>query len=111
MLLYILAAMIRLAYFNVDEEERQKKEEGSRLFYSGVPVTSASLVFPTVMLFQYIIPVDITMVYFAFMIVLGFAFLSRIQIKKPGFKGLMIMVGIGVVEFILLFLAWNVFQG
>ena len=111
MLLYILAAMIRLAYFNVDEEERQKKEEGSRLFYSGVPVTSASLVFPTVMLFQYIIPVDITMVYFAFMIVLGFAFLSRIQIKKPGFKGLMIMVGIGVVELILLFLAWNVFQG
>jgi CDP-diacylglycerol--serine O-phosphatidyltransferase len=111
MLLYILAAMIRLAYFNVDEEERQKKEEGVRLFYSGVPVTSASLVFPTVMLFQYIIPVDITMVYFAFMIVLGFLFLSRLQIKKPTFKGLMIMVGIGVVEFILLFVAWNMFQG
>ena len=51
------------------------------------------------------------MVYFAFMIVLGFAFLSRIQIKKPTFKGLMIMVGIGIVEFILLFVAWNMFQG
>ena len=110
MLLYILSAMIRLAYFNVDEEERQKKEEGTRLFYSGVPVTSASLVFPTVMLFQYIVPVDITMVYFAFMIVLGFAFLSKIQIKKPTFKGLMIMVGIGIVEVVLLFIAWNMNQ-
>ena len=109
MLLYILAAMIRLEYFNVEEEERQKKEEGVRLFYCGVPVTSASLVFPTVMLFHYIVPVDITMVYFAFMIVLGFLFLSRIQIKKPGFKGIMVMVGIGLVEFILLFVAWQVF--
>ena len=110
MLLYMLAAMIRLAYFNVEEEERQKKDDGVRKFYCGVPVTSASLVFPTVMLFQYILPVDITMVYFAFMIVLGFAFLSKIQIKKPGFKGIMIMVGIGVVEFIVLFAAWQFFQ-
>ena len=110
MLLYMLAAMIRLAYFNVEEEERQKSEDGVRKFYCGVPVTSASLVFPTVMLFQYILPVDITMVYFAFMIVLGFAFLSKIQIKKPGFKGIMVMVGIGIVEFIILFIAWQFFQ-
>jgi CDP-diacylglycerol--serine O-phosphatidyltransferase len=110
MLLYMLAAMIRLAYFNVEEEERQKCEDGVRKFYCGVPVTSASLVFPTVMLFQYILPVDITMVYFAFMIVLGFAFLSKIQIKKPGFKGIMVMVGIGIVEFIILFIAWQFFQ-
>ena len=111
MLLYILAAMIRLAYFNVEEEERQKKETGIRAFYCGVPVTSASLLFPTVMLFQYIIPVDITMVYFAFMIVLGFAFLSRIQIKKPSFKGIMVLVAFGMIEFVLLFIAMKVFQG
>ena len=110
MLLYMLAAMIRLAYFNVEEEERQKKEDGVRLFYCGVPVTSASLVFPTVMLFQYIVPVDITMVYFAFMIVLGFAFLSRIQIKKPTLKGIIVMVSIGAVEFVTLLLFWLVFQ-
>ncbi len=102
MLLYILAAMIRLAYFNVEEEERQKTEEGCRKYYCGVPVTSAALVFPTILLMQYILPLDITMVYFAFMMLLGFLFLSKIQIKKPGLRGILIMVAIGVVEFLLL---------
>lgn len=102
MLLYMLAALIRLAYFNVEEEERQKNEEGGRKYYCGVPVTSSALVFPTILLLQYILPLDITMVYFAFMMLLGFLFLSKVQIKKPGLRGILIMVGIGAVEFILL---------
>lgn len=100
MLIYILAALIRLAYFNVEEEERQKRHEGEpRKYFTGVPVTSAALVFPTVMLFQYILPLDITMVYFAFMVLLSFLFLSKVHIKKPGTLGIVIMVLIGVCEF------------
>lgn len=102
MLLYILAAMIRLAYYNVEEEIRQKNETEARKYFCGVPVTSAALVFPTILLMQYILPLDVTMVYFAFMMLLGFLFLSNIQIKKPGFKGVMIMVIIGAIEFVLL---------
>ena len=37
MVLYVLAAMIRLAYFNVTEEDRQKEETGSRKYYTGLP--------------------------------------------------------------------------
>lgn len=102
MLLYILAAMIRLAYFNVEEEIRQKTEDEVRKFYCGVPVTSSALVFPTVLLLQYILPLDVTMLYFAFMMLLGFLFLSKIQIKKPGLKGILVMIVIGVIEFVLL---------
>lgn len=102
MLLYILAAMIRLAYFNVEEEIRQKTEDEVRKFYCGVPVTSSALVFPAVLLLQYILPLDVTMLYFAFMMLLGFLFLSKIQIKKPGLKGILVMIVIGVIEFILL---------
>lgn len=104
MLLYMLAALIRLAYFNVEEEERQKSEGGTRSYYCGVPVTSSALVFPTILLLQYILPLDITMLYFAFMMLLGFLFLSKIQIKKPGLKGILVMVAIGLIEFILLLL-------
>ena len=50
LVLYILAAMIRLAYFNVTEEERQKTEGGVRKFYTGLPVTSAALIFPAILL-------------------------------------------------------------
>ena len=102
LILYVLAAMIRLAYFNVTEEERQEKESGGRKFYTGLPVTSAALIFPTVLLFQYLIPKDITLVYFGVMIVTAFLFVSKFQVKKPGIRGILIMVGIGFVEFIVL---------
>lgn len=44
--LYTLCALIRLAWFNVDEEERQEREAGRRSVYLGLPVTTAALIFP-----------------------------------------------------------------
>lgn len=102
MILYGLAALVRLAYFNVTEEERQKTESGGRTYFTGLPVTSAALIFPTVLLFQYLIPKDITLVYFGVMLVTAFLFVSKLQVKKPGLRGILIMVGIGLVEFIVL---------
>ena len=102
MILYALAALIRLAYFNVTEEERQKVENEGRKYFTGLPVTSAALIFPTVLLFQYLIPRDITLVYFGVMILTAFLFVSKIQVKKPGLRGILMMVAIGVVEFIIL---------
>ena len=102
MILYTLAALIRLAYFNVTEEERQKTESEGRKYYTGLPVTSAALIFPTVLLFQYLIPRDITLVYFGVMFLTSVLFVSKFQVKKPGLRGILLMVGIGFVEFIIL---------
>ena len=44
--IYVLSALIRLAYFNVSEETRQKKETGVRKSYNGIPVTTTALIFP-----------------------------------------------------------------
>lgn len=104
LVLYALAALIRLAYFNVTEEERQKHEKGARKTYTGLPVTSSSLIFPAVMLLQYILPIDITIVYFIAIIITGVSFLLKFQIKKPELKGILFMVLIGTIEFILLIL-------
>lgn len=105
LVLYILAALIRLAYFNVTEEARQSKEDGARKYYTGLPVTAASLIFPFVMLFQYILPMDISLVYLAVIVLTGFLFLFRFQVRKPGMRGILIMVGLGALEFALL-LCW-----
>lgn len=102
MVLYMLAALIRLAYFNVTEEERQKTEGGCRKYYEGLPVTSASLIFPFILTLQYIIPMDITPWYFLGLIATGFAFLSKFKIPKPGFRGIMIMIGFGAALFAVL---------
>ncbi len=103
MLLYLLAGMIRLAYFNVTEEERQKKEKGVRKTYEGLPITSAALIFPTVMLIQFISKdLDITPVYFGVALLTGFLFLSRIRIGKPGLKGILWLVALGAAEFLII---------
>lgn len=101
---YVLAAMIRLAYFNVLEEERQSKNETGKMTYVGLPVTSASLIFPLVLLFHYILPADITPIYFAIMLFVGALFVSKIKISKPGLRGILIMVGVGAAEFAALLL-------
>ena len=99
---YILAAMIRLAYYNVTEEERQKTEGGVRKYYTGLPVTSSALIFPVILLLQYVTPADVTPVYFAVAALCAIAFLSPFQIRKPGLRGVLILVGIGAVEFLLI---------
>ena len=105
LIIYILASLIRLAYFNVLEEERQKVETGVRKTYIGLPVTSAAIVFPTVLLVQYITPVDLTALYFIVMFVMAFLFVSKIKVPKPGMKGILIFIGIGMIEFVALIVA------
>lgn len=102
---YILAALIRLAYFNVTEEERQEKETTCRKAYVGLPVTSSALIFPSFMLVRYILSifckgVDITLIYFLLLVATGIGFIAPFKLKKPGLKGILIMVGIGLAEFV-----------
>ena len=82
------------------EEERQRTEGGARRYFTGLPVTSAALIFPTVMLLQFITPMDITPLYLGVAVLTGFAFLAKFQMRKPGMRGVLIMVAIGAVEFI-----------
>lgn len=103
LILFILAALIRLAYFNVTEEERQKSEgTAERKYYTGLPVTSSSLIFPSVLLLRYILPVDISIVYVPVALGVAFLFLSKLRVPKPGMRGILIMIGIGVAECVAL---------
>ncbi len=102
--LYVLAAMIRLAYFNVMEEEDQNRDESGEKIYTGLPVTSAALIFPAVLLFHLLLRADLTLLYFGVMILTGLLFLSRIQIKKPHNRGIVLLLAFGVIEFVILIL-------
>lgn len=100
MAIYVLAALVRLAYFNVEEESRNEKHAGKRQFYTGLPVTSASLIFPILLSFQYITPFDITPFYFVAMLVVSALFVMPIPVKKPGTRAILIMILIGAIDFI-----------
>jgi CDP-diacylglycerol--serine O-phosphatidyltransferase len=70
---YVLCAIIRLAFFNVLEEKRQKSESGSAKYYRGMPVTTISMILPPVYLTHVILSSE------AFLLVLhGIMFLSAL---------------------------------
>lgn len=96
---YVLVAMIRLAYFNVLEEEDENRDESGQKVYTGLPVTSAALVFPVVLLIHIFVKADLTLLYFGVMIVMGFLFISKIQIRKPENRQIALMIRLGIVEF------------
>lgn len=101
-ILYVLAAMIRLAYFNVMEESDQNRDKNGEKAYTGLPVTSAALIFPAVMILHILIKADLTLMYFGVMIVVGVLFLSKFKLKKPKNAAIAIMIAFGALEFLLL---------
>ena len=102
---YVLAALIRLAYFNATEEERRKESEKTgAVYYLGVPVTSAALVFPLIMIIHNFVSFDLVMFYFFMLLVTAVAFILNIKVKKPGKLGIAIMILIGIAEMITILL-------
>ena len=100
---YMLAALIRLAYFNVMEEHRQESEAGKRELYEGLPVTTSALLFPFILiLVPYIGVRYISLGYGITMICAAMAFITNFKVKKPDMKGMIFMAVIGLAEMILL---------
>lgn len=103
LILFPLCAVIRLAYFNVAEEERQQKTAEVRKTYEGLPVTSVALILPLVYSFHKDIgPEWFPMVYGGALFLIAIAFITRFKLKKPGIKTMFSFIGIGVLELIWL---------
>ena len=84
---YVLCALIRLAWFNVDEEERQDREAGRRKVYLGLPVTSAALILPVLAALgmKYRWPLQILLP--LALLLTAAAFLTPFQLRKPALPG------------------------
>lgn len=88
---YCLCAVIRLAFFNVQEAKRQQAEEGKRKTYRGLPVTSISIIYPVISVLQRFLPTGFfRVVLHIVMAVTAFAFVLDFSVKKPDFDKLLI---------------------
>ena len=81
-LFYILAALIRLAYFNVTEEERQSATNEHRHYYLGVPVTAASFVMPLFWALPLRLGSAPTVIYAVGLTLLAFLFITPLRVPK-----------------------------
>lgn len=96
-----LCAVIRLAYFNVAEEERQKSTTDARKVYEGLPVTSVALILPLLYSFNKDIGREyFTIVYGTALFFIAIAFITKFKVKKPSMKTMLSFIGIGAVELI-----------
>lgn len=99
---YVLCALIRLAYFNVMEEERQQTETGGRKCYMGLPVTSIALILPAFFVVGNRLALDAGILFSVVLIIVAVAFISPVRIKKPYLAGKIGIVLAGILEFIIL---------
>ena len=102
-LFYIPAALIRLAYFNVTEEERQSATNEHRHYYLGVPVTAASFVMPLFWALPLRLGSAPTVIYAVGLTLLAFLFITPLRVPKPGLKGILCMILLGAAELYLMF--------
>lgn len=96
--LFTLCALIRLAYFNVLEEERQSQTCEKRKSYLGVPVTTVAILLPLLyILYDYQV-FRSKACFSILLLLLGVGFLSPVEIKKPGTWGKTGIILLGVLE-------------
>lgn len=87
--LYVLCALIRLAFFNVLEIKRQKTQTGSSKIYRGLPVTSIALILPVVYALKFLIsPPAFAVLLHVMLLVVGFLFVLDFQVRKPNWDRL-----------------------
>lgn len=92
---YVLCALIRLAWFNVDELQRQENEEGRRNVYLGLPVTTTAFLIPSFILAGKMIHIRLDILMPIVLVLIAIAFLTPFKIKKPNItRNIVILIGI-----------------
>ena len=87
---YCLCAVIRLAFFNVLEIQRQQTEGGANKYYRGLPVTSISIILPLFCPLQYVLDDHLfVLLLHPLMLAVGFLFILDFPVKKPSLKNLL----------------------
>ena len=111
---YVLCAVIRLCWFNVDEAQRQTQSAGERSEYRGLPVTSAALILPFIFILCRIDCIRrgvydlfdsrVELWGSAILAAMGLSFITPFKLAKPHWTGKIILIIIGLAELAILFL-------
>ena len=95
-----LAALIRLAWFNVLEITRNSSTPVKE--YTGLPVTSSALIFPFIYIFKGLLKKNFMYLYGIVLLVVGTLFITKFKLKKPSLKVMIGFIIFGIIELILI---------
>ena len=84
LVVYAICGVIRLAYFNVLETDRQMNPTGEEKAFHGLPITSISVILPLTFLASFLINrIDFIVILRVVMAVTAFLFVLNFKIRKP----------------------------
>ncbi len=113
LLLYGVAGVIRLAFFNVMEEIRQNQTTENRKYYQGLPITSSSVALPLMYVIRPLFSDDIFLILVRIiMLLIGVLFITDFKFKKPSNVVIAVLVAIVAAAIIFMFTgvwrAWRI---
>lgn len=91
---YLMAGVIRLAYFNVMEEQRQDETDEARKYYQGLPITSIAIILPLFCTMRPLLGHRFLSELHICILTVGLLFIINFQLKKPGVKMLTFLVAV-----------------
>lgn len=103
LMLYGVASVIRLGYFNVMEEKRQQICQEVRQHYQGLPITSMAIVLPFLYLIRRYCGRRFLLTVNAAMVIVGILFISDIKVKKPQNPVIIILVAMVALALAMMF--------
>ncbi len=91
---YLIAGVIRLAFFNVMEEKRQEETDEARKYYQGLPITSIAIILPLFCTLRPLLGHRFLSELHICILTVGLLFIINFPLRKPGWKILTLLVAI-----------------
>jgi len=107
LVVYVLAALIRLAYYNVTEDEIEFCENSKRVYYDGLPVTTIAILIPMIYTLRPVMKNGFLLLYALCLLLTAIAFLVKVKVRKLGMKGMVAAAFCGLAVLALLIAGWN----
>lgn len=96
--LYVVASVIRLAFFNVMEMKGALVTEDGQKYYRGLPITSIAIALPMVFLAQFFVSTKTFIVFlYLLLLIVGSLFVVDFQLRKPTNKELAALIAMVAV--------------
>ena len=91
---YLIAGVIRLAFFNVMEEKRQDETDEARKYSQGLPITSIAIILPLFCTLRPLLGHRFLSELHICILTVGLLFIINFPLRKPGWKMLTLLVAI-----------------
>lgn len=109
LILYGLAGVIRLGYFNVMEAKRQEETSENRKYYQGLPITSMAIALPLFFVVSPLFPSHQGMLVILHFLVaaVGAMFVTDVKIRKLSTKELFLLVAVVAAAVAVIIFVWH----